>query len=326
MKRKMMMALLAAAFCAGSSMTAFAMPEQMPDGGVFDAEYYAEENPDVAAVMGNGKDALYQHYTACGKAEGRLPGVFDAEYYAANNPDVVAVIGTDGEKLYQHYMLCGKSEGRIPGVPGAALKPIKPSAPAAADSESDTSAQQQNKGIQGVLGETYTMLSVVRKVDSATDSYIYRESAVNVTIEKRPLTGFGDGYSHYIIGVKMDAGKENHWDGWYSAKIRWSANVERGKNWTDWERVSDDKARCQFTVTQDGVDYPYCKLTLIDYNEYYDEYYDERYDDFYDKNDLYWVLPQNYNGEIRLTVYATKLDENGKPVKDEQNFITYVLP
>ena len=132
--KKMAMALLAAALCAGSSMTAFAMPEQMPDGGVFDAEYYAEANPDVVAVLGSEKEILYQHYMLAGKSEGRLPGVaFDAAYYAANNPDVAAVLGTGEDVLYQHYRLCGKAEGRLPSAPGTELKPIRsaiPDAPA----------------------------------------------------------------------------------------------------------------------------------------------------------------------------------------------------
>ena len=55
-----------------SSITAFAAPEVMPDGGVFDAEYYAQNNPDVAAAFGMDKELLYSHYVNCGKAEGRL--------------------------------------------------------------------------------------------------------------------------------------------------------------------------------------------------------------------------------------------------------------
>ena len=51
----------------------YAAPEQMPDGTIFDAEYYATSNPDVVAVIGNDPAALYQHYLLCGKAEGRAP-------------------------------------------------------------------------------------------------------------------------------------------------------------------------------------------------------------------------------------------------------------
>ncbi len=54
-----------------NGLTAFAAPETMSDGTVFDAEYYAQSNPDVAAVLGTDKDVLYHHYLNYGKAEGR---------------------------------------------------------------------------------------------------------------------------------------------------------------------------------------------------------------------------------------------------------------
>lgn len=41
--------------------------------GEFDAEYYALQNPDVAAVCGADAMSLYMHYVNCGAAEGRMP-------------------------------------------------------------------------------------------------------------------------------------------------------------------------------------------------------------------------------------------------------------
>ena len=55
------------------SVTAFAAPKTMKDGQVFDASYYAANNPDVVAVYGTSEKALYKHYTSHGKKEGRLP-------------------------------------------------------------------------------------------------------------------------------------------------------------------------------------------------------------------------------------------------------------
>ena len=54
-------------------MTAFASPKTMPDGTVFDAEYYAKTYPDVSSAIGTDENALYQHYVMAGKAEGRHP-------------------------------------------------------------------------------------------------------------------------------------------------------------------------------------------------------------------------------------------------------------
>ncbi len=121
----------------GVKIDAAAAPKTMPDGGIFDAEYYAQNNPDVVAVLGTDENVLYQHYLTSGKLEGRKPyadtaattaqitgayitladgTVFDAAYYAAANPDVAAVLGTDAATLAQHYVNSGKAEGRKPNA------------------------------------------------------------------------------------------------------------------------------------------------------------------------------------------------------------------
>lgn len=45
----------------------------LPDGSRFDATYYAENNPDVVAVVGAGAEELASHYWTLGIQEGRLP-------------------------------------------------------------------------------------------------------------------------------------------------------------------------------------------------------------------------------------------------------------
>ena len=54
-----------------SSITVCAAPKTMPDGNIFDAEYYAANNADVTAAFGRGESALYNHYINYGKKEGR---------------------------------------------------------------------------------------------------------------------------------------------------------------------------------------------------------------------------------------------------------------
>lgn len=46
---------------------------QLPDGRYFNADYYAENNPDLVAVLGFSPDALYQHFIHNGQKEGRMP-------------------------------------------------------------------------------------------------------------------------------------------------------------------------------------------------------------------------------------------------------------
>ncbi len=59
-----------------------AAPQRMPDGAIFDAEYYAQMYPDVTAALGIDPVVLYQHYVNFGKAEGRL----------ATNPEDAATV------------------------------------------------------------------------------------------------------------------------------------------------------------------------------------------------------------------------------------------
>lgn len=73
MKKKLVLSLITAVIL-GSSVTAYAAPQYMADGAVFDPEWYLEQNPDVAVwSLGTSADALYQHYTLCGAQEGRKP-------------------------------------------------------------------------------------------------------------------------------------------------------------------------------------------------------------------------------------------------------------
>ena len=95
----------------------------------FDAAYYAQQNPDVVAVVGNDAAALEAHYNAFGAAEGRvgnaqdagaknsgatgIAAIFDAAYYAEHNLDVVALVGNDPMALYTHFITVGINEGRF---------------------------------------------------------------------------------------------------------------------------------------------------------------------------------------------------------------------
>ena len=72
MKKRIICTLMATVLCLSTGMTALAAPEIMSDGGVFDAEYYAETYPDVKAAFGDNKEALYNHYLRFGKVEGRI--------------------------------------------------------------------------------------------------------------------------------------------------------------------------------------------------------------------------------------------------------------
>ena len=90
MKKKMIAAGLVLAAILSNATVVCAAPVSMPDGTVFDAEYYAQSNPDVVAVFGTDENMLYQHYVLYGKQEGRLatePGATVIENAAPAAPE-----------------------------------------------------------------------------------------------------------------------------------------------------------------------------------------------------------------------------------------------
>lgn len=70
---RLLSAMLSVVMLSGMTLSVNAAPKIMTDGGTFDAEFYAAQYPDVAAIFGTDETMLYMHYTLCGKAEGRLP-------------------------------------------------------------------------------------------------------------------------------------------------------------------------------------------------------------------------------------------------------------
>jgi hypothetical protein len=88
MKKKVLCTVLGLTLTLGMGITSMAAPVAVEGGGVFDAEYYAENNADVVAAVGTDFSALWQHYTLFGVNEGRLPFAVgtDWEYVLANGP------------------------------------------------------------------------------------------------------------------------------------------------------------------------------------------------------------------------------------------------
>ena len=89
-------------------------------GKVFDATFYANNNPDVVKVLGSSSTALLNHFLTFGIEEkdrvGKTISGFNVERYAALNPDLVKAFGTckagNYKPFYKHYCEYGYKEGR----------------------------------------------------------------------------------------------------------------------------------------------------------------------------------------------------------------------
>lgn len=71
MKRKFLSGLLLIGILS-CSISVTAAPKIYDNKEVFDAEYYATNNPDIVSVLGTDENVLLEHYLNYGKAEGRL--------------------------------------------------------------------------------------------------------------------------------------------------------------------------------------------------------------------------------------------------------------
>lgn len=81
---------------------------------VFDANYYYNTYPDVAAAYGNDAGKLLAHYINNGIAEGRNASAnFNVKAYRENNPDLDAAYGNNWASYHEHYALLGVNENRV---------------------------------------------------------------------------------------------------------------------------------------------------------------------------------------------------------------------
>ncbi len=111
LSKRLLAATAAATMLFGSVITANAAQEDL-----FDAQYYAEAYPDIAAAFGNDENALLQHYLNYGITEGRSASAyFNALAYKTANADLAAAFGDDWDAYADHYIQSGVAEGRYAG-------------------------------------------------------------------------------------------------------------------------------------------------------------------------------------------------------------------
>ena len=80
---------------------------------IFDAAYYAKNNPSVVEILGNNPETLYNHFVNYGIFEGRSPSAkFNVKLYKAAYSDLSKAFGDSLALYYLHYAAIGMGEGR----------------------------------------------------------------------------------------------------------------------------------------------------------------------------------------------------------------------
>ncbi len=110
--KKKILAVTAMVLVLSSGMTTFAAPKEVEVNGekfTFDAEYYAQNNPDVAAALGSSEEAVLQHYVQYGRSEGRA--AYDGDTGAKTT--TVAPKSTEPQPKYMEFTHSGQITQRI---------------------------------------------------------------------------------------------------------------------------------------------------------------------------------------------------------------------
>ena len=113
---------------------------------VFNATYYAQHNPDLAAAGITSDQALLSHFVSSGMNEGRQGSEeFNVYAYMNRYPDLKATYGNNLKSYYLHYINNGKAEGRNGRADGATTTPTAPLAP--------VTPTYSNAGIKGTVSD-----------------------------------------------------------------------------------------------------------------------------------------------------------------------------
>lgn len=295
MKKKLLLSIAAATVLC-NSFTVCAAPQYMADGAVFDSEWYLQQYPDVATwSLGTSADALYQHYTLHGANEGRLP------YDPSKTLDPTSILPYQG------------TQATTPQT----------QQPAATSQTQSNNAQK----IMAEENETYQFPSI------HSEKYNYLENIVDISYYKTSKEDIIDSikedyfpqslFSYTLPGyewkqINIEGTVNSNAKPLNPANMGDILNIHHdfllyqlidGADSVTWikEDVGDWYTyRAKFTLNQDGVDYPECKLF-----EYAGGGANERF-----MKDFYVLIPENYKGVLSLGYQGAKL-ENDKTIVNE---------
>ena len=182
---------------------------------VFDAEYYAENNPDVVAALGNDATVLLSHYMNNGIYEGRdASATFNASIYALANTDLATVYGDNVEGLVEHYLTFGINEGRIASGESlinadvATQKAFVASMNAAANSDSTVSDSTGAASFVSSISTATAIAHVSSELDNMLANYAETHDGAQPQVTYGPNgtvdVNYGGGHhSEYFYGQWM---------------------------------------------------------------------------------------------------------------------------
>jgi len=150
------------------------------------------------------------------------------------------------------------------------------------------------------------------------DGYVWRKLVLDITYADAYNGGFhnyeADGKCTYRFGVDVENSVN-----WENLSNGWQVEVEEGDSELNGIITGDDYDyldNARFTVVQDGVEYPDCRLVYSDS--------DTGSADNYHFN-TYVKVPESYNGKIALTMWGGNNLEDGTVIANEAEKRVFVF-
>lgn len=281
-----------------SGITASAAPVATGDGNVFDADYYADNNPDVETAYGRDFNLLYQHFITFGAQEGRLP-------YAVGT-DVSANLGITQQEADAQQTAEAQPEASqetVTGITYAQLDPTNsygfsleyPLPTVLSETLAPVTTTVCFNGYDGYSSQFYT----------TKDGYEW----LGATFSVEDLPGYGTPEADDVIIPDYTVGAEGSYD-WELVDSSYGDII----NYVGTPEEEDDyRYFYVFTVSYNGVEYPaICTTEAVKYANTYNEALGR----------IFVMVPKGYTGlYLDLTGYKA---ENGQIIEDQtirwQNF------
>lgn len=163
---------------------------------VFDASYYYNTNPDVAAACGMDEEALFNHFITFGVYEGRSASAeCNPQAYRQRYTDLQAAFGNDMAAYCRHYVAFGRAEGRSASANGQVVVPtndvtaLRESAPTVSSetvAEVETSSEDKKPQDEDQLVQDKKPEQMVDESDSKSEQEQEETDTVAEETDSKP--------------------------------------------------------------------------------------------------------------------------------------------
>ena len=221
--------ILAFMLATGMSVKTHAAPKLMPDGNLFDAQFYAATYPDIAAILGTDEAVLYNHYVLYGSLEGRIP-------YQSVTDRILALkqIYPDGMKWDESstYTLA-RDEKRDNGTPGWQVSACQAFAYMIQDTIFGTSAtfKMHQTGLEDWRWKNAEGWLEQGDEGWAPRGYLGQDAQVNAKFEEywnkiQPGDALADG-NHIVVTLQKTDDYVIVVEGNYNGEVNWGRMIHK---------------------------------------------------------------------------------------------------